>query len=228
MTLRIGGPGDAALDLWLVHALGDSSAAFCAAFAQPLAATFRILAPDLPGHGAMPAQAAALTVDAAAAHLAARIEEISRGRQTALVGHSMGSILAVRAAGRLARAPRLVVSVEGNLVAEDAYFTGRACAFDSPQAYRDWLAGEIARLAQDHPALSRYEASLRASDARMLWTLGRSVARVEHPGLEYAALPCPHRSFDDAGHWPMVSAADRFYGALALDLRDPGTWGASP
>lgn len=111
-----------------------------------------------------------------------------------LVGHSLGSVLAVRAAQKLDRQCAAVVSIEGNLTAQDGYFSGRAARHDDPSAFKDVLTGQVRRLVEDGRAPASYARSVAAADAYSMWTLGRDADRhsaAEDFGQEFAALRCP-------------------------------------
>jgi pimeloyl-ACP methyl ester carboxylesterase len=236
-----GGLPSADLDIWLLHAFADSHLCFREAFAQPIAARARLLLFDLPGHGASPAREAGLTVDEAAELCCELIGHFSPARRVVLVGHSMAGIVATRAARMLDAAPRLVVSVEGNLTLADAYFTGQAAAFDDPEAFFAAFQSRILEMAERDEVMRRFSCSVQCADPRTLWTLGRSVLGCSQPGKEFAALACPavyycdpasvsaetgaflaehrvrQREFRGLGHWPMLASPTRFYAALEQD-----------
>ena len=165
----------AAVGVWCLHAFGDSHLAFREAFTQPIARHCRVLLLDLPGHGASPPRRDGLTIDIASTIVTELIGEYSEGRAVALVGHSMAAILATRVANELAQV-RLVVSVEGNLIAADAYFSGQAAAYDDPRAFWANLRKQIDGMAAEDERVRQYACSLALADAFTLWTLGRSVA----------------------------------------------------
>lgn len=233
----------AAVDVWCLHAFGDSHLAFRDAFAQPLARDCRVLLLDLPGHGASPPRQDGLTLDTASTIVAELVDMHSDRRPVVLVGHSMAAIIATRVAHELAQV-RLVVSVEGNLTAADAYFSGQAAAYDEPHVFCATLRKQIDGMAAENERVRQYACSLAFADAFTLWTLGRSVAACAEPGLEYANLACAsiyywdptrpaasaepfiasrglrHRPFGGLGHWPMVSDPNAFYSALQNDVLD--------
>jgi pimeloyl-ACP methyl ester carboxylesterase len=94
-----------------------------------------------------------------------------------LVGHSLGSAVAVRAASLLGDQCGAVVSIEGNLGADDAYFTGQAVGYDDPAEYQTNLLAQIEQLVAGGQAPASFAASLRAADAATIWALGRDVAQ---------------------------------------------------
>jgi pimeloyl-ACP methyl ester carboxylesterase len=93
-----------------------------------------------------------------------------------LVSHSIGSAVAVRAASLLGARCRAVVSIEGNLSADDAYFTGQAAGHNDPAEYQSTLLAQIDQLVVGGQAPASFAASLRAADAATIWALGRDIA----------------------------------------------------
>jgi pimeloyl-ACP methyl ester carboxylesterase len=93
LRYAVGGDGPA---LVLVHGLGGTIENW-RALAPPLAARYRVLVPDLPGHGRSAPLSAARDLDAlaTAVHGIADAEEI---RGAVWVGHSLGGVVALRAA----------------------------------------------------------------------------------------------------------------------------------
>jgi len=151
-----------------------------------------------------------------------------------LVGHSLGSVLAVRAAHRLAGQCEAIVSIEGNLTADDAFFTGQAAGFDDAEAFKAHLAGQARRLAAEGRAPASFADSIGAADAHTVWTLGREVAECGTGvrfGEELRRAPCRtlylwsartaapasqeflhHLTHEELGlghHWPWLVDAER-------------------
>jgi pimeloyl-ACP methyl ester carboxylesterase len=237
-----GGARDAGLDVWFLPALADSHRAYAEAFDHRIAERARLFILDWPGHGASPALASGLSIDRAAELCGELVSGLSAGRKVVLVGHSMASMVAARAVPQLSTPPLLVLSIEGNLVPQDGFLTGKAARFASPGPFHAWLREVVRDMAERGIAPGRYESSLCFADARTLWTLGRSTAAIDDPGAEYAALPCPtmyywdpasltpegrtfvedrrlrNRTFERAGHWPMVTTPSRFYEAIEQDI----------
>lgn len=139
---RLGGPA-----LWLVHALGDSSRAFAALLTSNLFTSFELLAPDWPGAGEAPFEPHFVDLDSLADWLARAVDGHTPNDPVGLVGHSLGAAVAVRAVSRLRRVVG-VFSIEGNLTAADAYLSGLATAFETPQEYRDHVLGLVSSMAR--------------------------------------------------------------------------------
>jgi pimeloyl-ACP methyl ester carboxylesterase len=241
-----GGAPEGEVDVWFLHAFGDSHETFGGAFSSRLAQGARILALDLPGHGESPPRKSGLAVEQAAQAWRDAIGALSSSRSVVLVGHSMAAIIATEAARLLDRMPELVISIEGNLVPADAYFSGQAARFDQPDLFHHHFHGQMARLAARDTSLRGFAENVRRADPASLWTLGRSVAARQTPGLDFVGLACPtayywdaasvgeeardflarhrphQRRLDGLGHWPMLKGPERFYGAIADDLRQLG------
>ena len=185
--------------LWLVHALGESSLSFVPLFSTNLSSAFELTAPDLPGAGLTPPDPLVDGLDAAANSLARAIAQQTASRPLGLVGHSLGAAIAVRAARQLATKVVGFFSIEGNLTEADAYLSGRAVQFETPDDFRDHLLAHVRAMAEaaapaQRQALWRYHASLTFAAAETLWNLGRDAkaAGAGHAlGEEYRTLPIP-------------------------------------
>jgi pimeloyl-ACP methyl ester carboxylesterase len=236
------GAAVADIDVWFVHAFADSHLCYREAFAHLTSDRIRILAFDLPGHGASLPRPRGLTIEEAAEVWSDLIGSLSPSRPVVLVAHSMAGIIATRVAERLPSPPALVISIEGNLTLSDAYFSGRAAGFDDPGRFYAWFRAKIEQMAKTDESLRRYATSVALADPATLWSLGRSVLDCRAPGADYLNLTCPsiyywdpasttgdsraflerHRLRDRRmagfGHWPMTQAPARFYAAVAEDV----------
>jgi pimeloyl-ACP methyl ester carboxylesterase len=237
-----GGHPQASIDIWFLHALGDSHHCFRDVFEHPISQRIRVFLFDLPGHGASPARSAGLTVEQAACIWRDLIVHFSLSRRVVLVGHSMASIIATCTARLLHDSPTLLISIEGNLTLADAYFSGQAARFDEPEAFHAWFQSKILEMAAHDEELRRYSCSLQFADPKTLWTLGRSVLAYPNPGDDFLSLRCPaiyywdpastthesnvflikhslrQRKLEGLGHWPMVKAPAQFYAAIEQDV----------
>lgn len=138
---------------------------------------FGVLAPDLPGHGR--SAGAPLTSVAALADWAAALIDAAGGPATRLVGHSMGSLVALETAARHAE------KVTGIALIATA----------APMRVSDDLLNAAKR--NDHAAIDMialwgegYRATLGGSPAPGLWMLGGAERLLEaaHPGVLFADL----------------------------------------
>lgn len=238
----VGGDQASDLDLWFLPGFAESHLCFRGAFGQEVARRARILMFDPPGLGASPPRTAGLTVRDCARLWENLVRRLSGSRTVALVAHSMAGIVATLTAGLLASPPAIVVSVEGNLTRSDAFFTGRAADYESPDEFYRFFSQHVLKLAKAGRVPMSYYASLQFADATTLWTLGRSVLEFEAPGKDFERLKCPavyywdqrttpadtqkflaesglrQRRLDGLGHWPMIAAPDRFYSMLKEDV----------
>jgi len=234
----------AAIDVWFHPAFGDSHLCFRESFASGLAELARVFVFDPPGHGASPALPQGLTIEGAARLWRDLVARLSAGRAVVLVGHSMAGIIATSTAQLMRHSPVLVVSIEGNLTRQDAYFTGLAAQFDRPQAFHAAFRSSILRRARRDETMRRFVSSLEFADPLTLWTLGRSVHDYDDPGAGFRRLECPkihywdaattsksaqlyltrhripQRRLDGLGHWPMVKSPHTFYAAVEQDICD--------
>jgi pimeloyl-ACP methyl ester carboxylesterase len=229
MFVRMAGPASGRT-LLFVHAMADCGLAFTPLFATPLAETFRLVVVDLPGFGASPRQDEVLTISQHAEALARFARSLSSSGRIGLVGHSVGSMIAVEAATHLGERFCGLFSIEGNLTAEDAYFSGRAADFDDPYAFKQRFLDDLWNMAQAQPILRRFHGTAAMADPVAMWSLGRDARRLsigDAPGRAYlrirpslyywsplstaentrdwiAASGMAHLQFTDASHWPTV------------------------
>jgi pimeloyl-ACP methyl ester carboxylesterase len=242
VAVWIGGSFKSDLDIWFLPCFAGSHLCFREAFSQPISREARILLFDPPGSGASPPRDNGLKVADCAAILQELIARCSGTRAVVLVGHSMSVIIATQTAELLERPPSLVVSVEGNLTKADAFLTGQASEYKTPEEFYSALTAKVFELVGGGLAPMRYYASLQFADPFTLWTLGRSVLEYEEPGKGFVKLGCPsihywdiastlpearefllktnlrQRRLDGLGHWPMLKSPERFYAALREDV----------
>jgi pimeloyl-ACP methyl ester carboxylesterase len=240
LFVRMAGPPSAP-PLILLHAFADSGLAFVPLFATPLARRFRLVAVDLAGFGVSPAQRDVRDVAGHAGAVAALARSVSASEPVGLIAHSMTSMIAVEAAERLGPRFRGLFSIEGNLTAGDAYFSGRAADYDAPAAFKQSFLDAIWEMAQAQPVFRRYHAGVVAADPDAMWHLGRDARRLsvgDGPGQAYrrarpslyywsessttaasrrwiAESGLDHRQFRDASHWPMIDQPEATANAIA-------------
>jgi pimeloyl-ACP methyl ester carboxylesterase len=104
LRYAVGGEGP---PLLLVHGLGGAAANW-RAFAPSLAARWRVVVPELPGHGGSAPLPAAPHLDAFADAVLA-VAEAEAALPASWVGHSLGGVVALRAAIRRPEAVRGIV-----------------------------------------------------------------------------------------------------------------------
>ena len=155
-----------------------------------------------------------------------------RGAST-LMAHSVASIIASLAAEKSQGDIQNIISLEGNLTADDAYFSGTAADFDNPD---EFLAAFLERLSgNDDPIIAAYRDRVALADVNALWKLGCDARRFSthhSPGdflarsarILYLHNPenCPDASIawlekhglenvllKGASHWPTIDQPGR-------------------
>jgi pimeloyl-ACP methyl ester carboxylesterase len=228
-----------------IHGLGEWSVNFDPIAAHPAFAGFSHVMPDLPGYGRSPWPEHPEGLEPLADRLASWIGD----RRPALIGHSMGGVLASFIAERVA--VRAVVDVDGNLSRGDCTFSARAAAY-SPD---DFVASGLAAIRADVYEHGRselpqrgYHAGLSAASPRVFHqhaldlvalsepeTLVARLAALRVPVLFVAGVPdgiCAHSralldrhavrwiGLEPAGHWVHADQRDAFASAVAGFLRE--------
>ncbi|WP_162917425.1 alpha/beta fold hydrolase [Dongia deserti] len=207
--------------------LGDDSSMFFPLKDTELAARYRLLGLDLPGFGNTPPLKTATTLEALARVVRAVAEE--EGARI-VVAHSVASIIASLATRPAPSPIETILSLEGNLTAEDAYFSGTAADFASAHEFRQAFLTRLDRLVEDHPIIARYRSVVAKADPTALWELGceaRRFSAVCVPGevliesakacylynpancpeatLEWLRThPIPALRLEGASHWPSL------------------------
>ena len=223
----------------LIAGFGDGPSAYAPLVHSALVKRYRPVPVDLPGfagtapfEGPTTLERLAGVVDRAAEREGAR----------AVIAHSAASIIASLAARRSPTKIEIILSLEGNLVAEDAYFSGTAADYGSASEFKAAFLARIDEMAEDQPALSRYRSVVATANARALWELGCDVRRfsaqqvpgdvlLETPHVWYLYNPanCPEASLEwlsrnairavqleGAGHWAAMDQPDT---VAAVSLR---------
>ncbi len=215
---------------------------------EPLAGTRlalgrRLVPIDLPGFAGTPALQAPTTLErlAGVVHEAARREDAQ-----IVVAHSVASIIVSLAARLQPTAIDTILSLEGNLTAEDAYFSGSAAEYSDAHAFRTAFLDRLDALAKDQPAVARYRRIVADADPRALWELGcdaRRFSEQQVPGEVLSETPevwylynqanCPEASLKwlsqsplrrlrlkGASHWASVDRPDLLSEAILQALGD--------
>ena len=139
-------------------------------------------------------------------------------------------MIAVEAAARLGERFNGLFSIEGNLTADDAFFSGRAADFDDASQFKARFLDDIWNMAQTRNILRRFFAAVVLADPIALWQLGRDARRMstgDAPGQAYrgvrpslyywspvnttqttvqwiAKSELDQQQFANASHWPTV------------------------
>ena len=177
-----------------LHGFAENGLMFAPLAQTRAAAGFSFAAPDLPGFGASPPQEDVQTIDQFAEWLNWFVREIEIFGSVGLVAHSAAALIAVRA---IERDPELytgLFSIEGNLTEADAYFSGQAADYESPQAFKSAFLDKVWAMAQRDEAIRRYHAAVAMCDPETMWRFGRD-AKVSSagnaPGISFSSLPIP-------------------------------------
>lgn len=215
----------------MIAGFGDNASMFDGLSDTALARKYTLIPHNLPGFGAPPL-AGETTLDALAEALAA---EARRTGAKIVLAHSVASIIASLALGK-DRPLEVILSVEGNITADDAYFSGTAANFDDSASFRTAFLARMAEKGQTSPIFARYHDEVAKSDPQALWQLGRDARRfseAKHPGEVLTASGkvsylyddpnCPQSTLDwlqsndiyrrrlpGASHWPCIDAPDLF------------------
>lgn len=229
LFVRRTGPPDAR-PLVLLHAFADSGLAFLPLFETQLAMRFRLVALDLAGFGASPRQDAVRTLADHAETVVRTIKSLGPTKPVGLVAHSVASMIAVDVAQSLGERLSGLFSIEGNLTADDAYFSGRAADFTDPQEFKRRFLEDIWAMTETRPVFRHYFAAALAADPVAMWHLGRdarSRSGGDAPGHAYSLVRpslyywsaenttrrsrqwieksgLDHVQFTGASHWPMI------------------------
>ena len=165
----------------MIAGFGDNASMYAPLHSTPLAERCELLPLNLPGFGVPPLDGE--TTLAALGEFVA--DEAARlGAQT-IVAHSVASIIATLAAETNRSPLRSIISLEGNLTAEDAYFSGRAAEHDCAESFRAWFLPRIKHRGESDPILGRYACEVEKADPQALWELGcdaRHFSDAHHPG----------------------------------------------
>jgi len=158
----------------LTAGFGDSSEMYGSLFETPLASKYRLIPIDLPGFGGAPPLAGDTTLASLAEFVADRAKQ--EGART-IIAHSASSIIASLAADGFGRPIDTILSLEGNITAEDAYFSGSAANYTDPSEFKDAFIKRLGEMSETQPIVARYLRSVSCADARALWELGCDVRR---------------------------------------------------
>ena len=168
-----------------VPAFGDDRGAFEPLLETELTESHRLVLLDLPGFGGSRRLEGATTLES----LADVVHEKSLEEQAStIVAHSLASITASLAARRDASPIDTIISLEGNLTAEDAYHSGTASGFDNAVDFHHAFLARLDALMVDEPAIKRYRTAVAMADSQALWELGCDAYRFSSTNSPGAVL----------------------------------------
>lgn len=152
----------------LIAGFGDDASMFAPLMNTKLAERLTLVPLNLPGFGAPPLDGRT-TLD----RLADIVAEAAHTHGAELIAaHSVASIVASLAARREDCPLRLIVSLEGNISPQDAYFSGTAADYDGPTAFRAAFLARLDEMACRAPVIGRYREVVARADPKALWELG--------------------------------------------------------
>ncbi len=227
-----------------IHGLGEQSRSLDPIAAHPAFAGFSNVLVDLPGYGRSPWPEHSEGLEQLAERLAAWIGD----RRPALIGHSMGGVLATFIAERTA--VRAVVDVDGNLSRGDCTHSAKAAAYtldDFVARGFSTMRAEVYEGGRTDLALRGYHAAMTMASPQVFHHHARELVAMSEPETlvaQLAALRTPvlfvagvpggicERSralldqhgvrwvgIEPSGHWVHIDQPDRFATEVAGFLR---------
>jgi pimeloyl-ACP methyl ester carboxylesterase len=223
----------------MIAGFGDNASMFDGLSTTELARKYALIPYNLPGFGAPPLDGET-TIDALAEALA---HEARATGAKIVLAHSVASIIASIALSKDSLSKdglskdsplEMILSIEGNITADDAYFSGTAANYEDPASFRTAFLTRLAEKAENSAIFARYHDNVAKADPTALWHLGRDAGRfseAHHPGeclvasgrvsYLYDDPNCPDSTLDwlqshdidkrrlvGASHWPSVDAPD--------------------
>ena len=213
-----------------VAGFGDNGSMYEPLLATTFANDYTITPYNLPGFGAPP-----LAQEATLEGLVESLDLFCTAKRSSIViAHSVASIIATLAAHKPDSSIETVISLEGNLTPEDAYFSGTASDYDDPDSFRTAFLCRLDQMIETQPIIERYRNEVVKADPQSLWELGHDAFRYSQhhvPGDELAKvknaiylynpdnLPAaslkwlstsklPQIQLQNASHWPSVDQPD--------------------
>jgi len=240
-TVRSTGPGSAPGILCLAG-FGDDRSMFEPLNGTELARRWRLVTLDLPGFGDEPPFSDRPGTLSNLGEVVRQVAESAGAR--IVLAHSVASIIATVACS-VRDQGWTILSLEGNLTEADAYFSGQAEDYESPEGFHAGFLERLGEVARGDAVLARYRDRVARADARALWVLGREVAAYSRrtvPGVALMGVAeaiylynpdnCPKASLEwlaksgmrkielgGASHWAPVDAPELVGEAILQALR---------
>jgi len=171
----------------MIAGFGDNASMYVPLTATALAHDYALTPHNFPGFGAPLDGPVSLQSFADSLNAKARATGA-----TAVIAHSVASITASIAASAADSPITQILSLEGNLTAEDAYFSGKAKDYSDGEVFKAAFLAELERPARDIPVIDRYRRQVMRADADALLALGQDAyafSDAQHPGdyLQHSA-----------------------------------------
>lgn len=154
-----------------IAGFGDDKSMFAPLLKPEYSQKFNILPINLPGFG-VAAAGCEITLNGLAEYV---LSVAIAHNATYIMAHSVASIIATLAVEKSAGFITHIISLEGNLTAKDAYFSGKAADYDTAEEFRASFPKLLGEAAQNNAMLRRYLPIVMACDAQDLWSLGCDV-----------------------------------------------------
>ncbi|AXT25546.1 alpha/beta hydrolase [Ruegeria sp. AD91A] len=223
-----------------IGGFGDNASMFEGLADTHIAENYRLLPFNLPGFGAPPLSGRT-TLSALAQFVADRANECEA---EIILAHSVASIIASLAAGKPGCSLTTILSLEENITADDAYFSGTAADYDDPASFRRAFLDRLDEMSTTAPIIHRYRQAVSEANPVALWQLGADARRFSakyEPGmvLQNAAMVtylynpenCPKTTIewlsenpmdrivlDNATHWASVDQPELLADKILLAL----------
>jgi len=172
-------PKDSRPAIVCIAGFGDNTRMFDALHSTDAASRIRFIPLDLPGFGSPALDKTSLDT------LAEYVLELCREESAkSLMAHSVASIIASLAAKKSEGDIQRIISLEGNLTADDAYFSGTAADFDDADEFKAAFLKRLMNFGDD-PIIAAYRKRVVQADPIALWELGcdaRQFSKNKSPG----------------------------------------------
>lgn len=157
----------------LIAGFGDDASMFAPLMDTDLAERLTLVQLNLPGYGAPPLDGRT-TLD--------RLVDVVAGAARAhgaelIAAHSVASIVVSLAARREDCPLRLIISLEGIISPQDAYFSGTAGDYDGSAAFRAAFLARLREMAYEASIIGRYREVVRAPIPRHYGNWAVTLAR---------------------------------------------------
>lgn len=165
-----------------IAGFGDNASMFSPLQDTSLTDVVDVVPLNLPGFGAPSPEEQTTTLAALAEYVDAQARELGA---RFILAHSVASIIASLAAQPDGSPLQLILSLEGNLTADDAYFSGSAAAYENPHTFRIDFLKRLDAMAIDQPIIARYRHTVADADPTAIWELGcdaQAFSSVHVPG----------------------------------------------
>ncbi|MFC1572122.1 alpha/beta fold hydrolase [Candidatus Eisenbacteria bacterium] len=179
-------------DLLFLHGLGDSGRAFDEAFESPGLGDYNLLIPDMPGYGGSAGfPDGSISFDGYVSLLCDLLSSQAAGPRL-LVAHSMGGAIgSLLCSSEIAGTIRGFINVEGNLLTQDLFISGKAVAAADEGRFDEWFQIDFMeetvrkKWAPKDVTCQRYYESLKVCRPKAFLENSRELVRRSRPSEAY-------------------------------------------